>query len=52
MLNEDEILARANMLYAQMKRGKGRLDEPVIQSDQVKAILKALVEALNDRVPF
>lgn len=50
MLDEEKILARANELYAE---AKGPLREwNGIRSDQVKALLKALVEALNARVQF
>jgi hypothetical protein len=57
MLNEETILARANELYAEAKMGKWNgytAPEllPQIQSDQVKAVVKALVEALNAKVTF
>lgn len=49
MLDEEKILARANELYAEAKGPHG---PQTLRSDQVKALLKALVEALNARVQF
>lgn len=58
-LNFDAILKRANTLYAVEKTKhlpKERIMElapeqlPTIQSDQVKCIVRALVEALNSNV--
>lgn len=52
-LNVQEILDRANELYAEAKIPENRLrymapeTRPAIQSDQVKCVLKALVEAIN-----
>ncbi len=57
MFDEKKILERANQLYAEAKfaRDEGWKEYcqdhpdfiPTIQSDQVKSLLKALVEALN-----
>lgn len=51
-LNYDTILDRANELYAETKYGPdGYFKAPgrslVIGSDQAKALLRALVEAIN-----
>ena len=52
MLNEEEILARANELYGQIKAAKHgpQYADSVIQMDGLKCVLKALVEALNAKV--
>ena len=55
-LNYDEILARANELYF-IAKTDGMTDREIIyadeediniKSDQVKSILKALIEAINN----
>jgi hypothetical protein len=57
MLSESMILARANELYEEAKGYKwdgytAPELRPQIQSDQVKCLLAAIVEALNERVQF
>lgn len=51
-LNYNQILARANQLYKQAKIGDEDIYTPPemlpeIRSDQVKSILKALIEAIG-----
>lgn len=54
-INEKAILERANELYAERKLAKMHRDiayvapecRPAIESEQVKCLLTALVEALN-----
>jgi hypothetical protein len=50
-MNYESILARANDLYRASKIDEGHYPETrlEIRSDQVKSILQALVEAINDR---
>ena len=55
-LNIDEILKSANEHYAYAKLGESAFFKapelrPTIQSDQVKSILTALVEAINEVLP-
>lgn len=52
-LDETKILARANRLYAEAKVGDflhfmSTEDRPKIKSNQLLALLTALVEAIND----
>lgn len=50
-LNLNKILARTHVLYKNLKLEKGysqeEVDKMTIRSDQVVALAKALVEALN-----
>jgi hypothetical protein len=51
-LDFTRIMLRANMHYAEAKLGKDAVyaapeQLPKIQSDQVKAVLKALIEEIN-----
>ncbi len=56
-LDEEAIMRRADELYAQAKLPADTLDymapegRPRIQSDQVKMLLRALVEAINSHEP-
>lgn len=54
MLDPKKILARANELYADKKtkkHGDSHRDR-VIESDQVKAVVEAIIEAFNSRVQY
>jgi len=53
-INVNTVLEAANNIYAELKLGpsyymKAPEDRPRIASDQVKAILHALVQELNKR---
>lgn len=50
-LDYSEVLKRANQIYGILKTPDGALPtgEHVIRSDQVKAVLAALVEAINEQ---
>lgn len=54
MLDEDKVLARANEFYAAMKVEKygDTYKSAKMQTDTAKAIIKAIVEALNGRVQY
>jgi len=50
----DAVLKRADELYAEAKHHLKHAPQdtlPRIQSDQVKSVLRALVEALNNEEP-
>jgi hypothetical protein len=50
ILDYNKILTRANQLYAQAKQEKGWDNHgrpPKIESDQVKTVLRALIEEFN-----
>ena len=54
MLDEEKILARANALYAVGKSEKygDKFRAVTMQSDSIRCLLKAIVEALNARVQY
>jgi hypothetical protein len=54
VISYDKVLRRANELYEQAKGYKwdgykAPEQRPQIPSDQVKSVLRALIEALNDQ---
>ena len=52
-LGYDEVMARADFLYSEMREAEGRpqVYRHGIESSQIKAICKALVEAVNEALP-
>jgi hypothetical protein len=48
MIKEEEVMELANQYYHEAKIRKLQNDKVEIQSDQVKALCKALVEVINN----
>lgn len=47
-LNVDEVMARADFLYSEMRTAEGRPQRGYgIESSQIKALAQALVEMIN-----
>jgi hypothetical protein len=50
MIKEEEVMELANQYYHEAKIRKLQNDKVEIQSDQVKALYKALVEVINNNL--